>query len=59
MNQTTGSPAALLDMEFYGLGLDYVLRLPERIRAVSAEEVQAAAQKYLPTDRYALVVAGP
>ena len=54
-----GIAAAMLDMEFYGLGLDYLLRLPERIRAVSAAEVQAAAQKYLPTDRYALVVAGP
>jgi zinc protease len=59
LESNDGIAAALLDMEFYGLGLDYVLRLPERIRAVSAEEVQAAAQKYLPTDRYALVVAGP
>ena len=59
LESNDGIAAALLDMEFYGLGLDYLLRLPDRIRAVTAAEVQAAAQKYLPTERYALVVAGP
>jgi zinc protease len=59
LESNDGIAAALLDMEFYALGLDHLLRLPERIRAVSAEQVQAAAQKYLATDKYALVVAGP
>jgi zinc protease len=59
LESNDGIAGALLDMEFYGLGLDYLLRLPDRIRAVSAEQIQAAAQKYLPAARYALVVAGP
>ena len=46
-------------MAFYDLGLDYLQRLPDRVRAITPAQVQAAAQKYLNTDTYALVVAGP
>jgi zinc protease len=54
-----GVASTLLDMEFYSLGLDYLLRYPEIVNAVSAEEVQAAAQRVFPTDHYALAIAGP
>jgi zinc protease len=54
-----GIAAALLDMQFYGLGLDHLQKLPGRIRAITPAQVQAAAQKYLNTETYALVVAGP
>ena len=54
-----GIASALLDMEFYALGLDYLQRLPSLVRAVTPAQVQAAAQKYLDTETYALVVAGP
>jgi zinc protease len=49
----------LLELELYDLGLDYLQRYPELVNAVSVEDVQAVACKYLDPDVYALVVAGP
>jgi zinc protease len=46
----------LASIEYYGLGLDYLDRYPGLINAVSAADVQRAAQKYLDPDRYALAV---
>ncbi len=54
-----GVAQALLDMERYGLGLDYLQRYTELINAITAERVQTAAQKYLNPDAYALAIAGP
>lgn len=54
-----GVASTLLDMEFYDLGLDYLQRYPNIINSVSAEDVQAAAQRVFPRDRYALAIAGP
>ncbi len=49
----------ILDMELFGLGMDYLQRYPETIMEIGADQVQAAAQKYLNPDVYALAVAGP
>jgi zinc protease len=54
-----GVAEMLLDLELYELGLDYLQRYPETIAAITAEEIQGAAQKYLSPDHYALAVAGP
>ncbi len=54
-----GVAGIILDMELYGLGLDYLLNYPDRINAINAASVQAAAQKYLDAENYALAVAGP
>jgi zinc protease len=54
-----GVARAILDMELYGLGLDYLQRYPGLVEAVTVEEVQAVAQAYLDPDRYALAIAGP
>jgi len=54
-----GVAGALLEMERYGLGLDYLQRYPDLIYSVSAEEVQAVAAKYLNPEAYALAIAGP
>jgi zinc protease len=54
-----GVASALLDIEFYDLGLDYLQRYPELVQAVMPEQVQAVAQKYLQPDTYALAIAGP
>jgi zinc protease len=59
LESNDGIAAALLDMQFYGLGLDHLQKLPDRIAAITPAQVQAAAQKYLNTETYALVVAGP
>jgi zinc protease len=49
----------ILDMERYDLGLDYLQRYDALINAVTAEQVQAVAQRWLDPDAYALAVAGP
>ena len=54
-----GVAGALLEMERYGLGLDYLQRYPDLIHAVSAAEVQAVAAKYFNPEAYALALAGP
>ena len=54
-----GVAGTLVDMELYKLGLDYLLRYAETINAITPKRIQAAAQKYLDPDRYALGIAGP
>ncbi len=45
----------LLQVEIYGLGLDYVDKYPKLIDAVTVEDVQNVARKYLHPDAYILV----
>jgi zinc protease len=59
LESNDGIANTMLDMEFYQLGLDYLQRWPDLVRALTPAQVQAAAQKYLNTEHYALVVAGP
>lgn len=54
-----GVAGIILDMELYGLGLDYLVNYPDRINAINASSVQAAAQNYLDSKNFALAVAGP
>lgn len=54
-----GVASLLVDLEWHELGLDYLSRYPGIMRALTAEQVQAAAQKYLNPDLYVLAVAGP
>jgi zinc protease len=46
-------------MEFFGFGLDYDVRLPGLLRAVTLDEVHEAARRALDPDRATIVVAGP
>ena len=46
-------------VERFGLGDDYLDRLPDLIRAVTAEDVRAAAHSHLHPDAYYLVTLGP
>jgi zinc protease len=54
-----GIASTLLHMELHQLGDDYVIRFPDLMRAVTKEQIQAAAQKYLDPEHYALVIVGP
>jgi zinc protease len=45
--------------EFFGLGLDYDVRLPALLHAVGRDDVQAAAGRALDPNRAGVVVAGP
>jgi zinc protease len=49
----------LQTVEFFGLGLDYDVRLPSLLQAVTRGEVHAAARRVLDPSRAAVVVAGP
>lgn len=54
-----GVASILLNMEWFGLGLDYLQTYQERISAITKEDVQRVAAQYLRTDSYTLVTAGP
>jgi zinc protease len=54
-----GVARAILDMERYSLGLDYLRRYKRLIDEITAEQVQAVAQRWLDPDAYALTIAGP
>ncbi len=57
--ETTGSVAGSLEQLFiHGLPEDYFRTYTAHIRAVTAADVQAAAQKYIQPDRFAVVIVG-
>ncbi len=45
--------------EFFGLGLDHDLRLPDLLNSVTLDDVRAAAHQTLDTNQASVVVAGP
>lgn len=59
LESNEGVASAILNMETYSLGLDYLRSYTDMINAVTAEDVLAAARKYLNPNAYALAVAGP
>ncbi len=54
-----GVAVSLLNMERFNLGLDYFLKYPQKIGAVTAEDILEASRRYLDPDRLAIAVAGP
>jgi zinc protease len=48
-----------MNIELFGLGLDYYQRFPGLIRAVTADRILETARRYLHPERMALAVAGP
>src|SRR5262249_21375818 len=59
LETNAGIATFLQNAEFFGLGLDYDLRLPDLLRAVTREEVNTVARRHLDPARAAVVVAGP
>jgi zinc protease len=54
-----GIAGFLQTAEFFGLGLDYDLRLPAFLLAVTLDDVHTAARRLLDPDRATVVIAGP
>jgi zinc protease len=54
-----GVASAIMQMELYDLGLDYLQRYGDLINEITAARAQAAAQKWLDPDAYFLATAGP
>jgi zinc protease len=54
-----GVASLLADIEWHGLGLDYLERYPKIINSLTVEQVQQVAQKYLNPDAFVFALAGP
>ncbi len=54
----SGEAGALSELFAYNLARDYFSTLPERLNAVTAEDAEAAAKKYLHPDQLILVCVG-
>ena len=59
LETNVGIATYLQTVEFFGLGLDYDLRVPGLIGAVTRDEVHEAARRVLDPAKAAVVVAGP
>jgi zinc protease len=59
LETNAGIAAFLQSAEVFGLGLDHDRRIPDLLRAVTLDEVNASAARLLDPDRATIVVAGP
>jgi zinc protease len=59
LETNAGIGSYLLNMAWYELGADYLIRYADRIRAVGKEDVLRVARTYLDPENYVLVTAGP
>lgn len=59
LESNAGIASSLLSLERYQLGLDYYLRFPDLVNAVTPQEVLTTAARYLDPDRLAVASAGP
>lgn len=58
LETSQGVAGALADIEFFGLGLDYLDRYPSIIEGVRRDEIVSAIRKF-PVDEYVLAIARP
>jgi zinc protease len=54
-----GVAGLLLNIERFGLGLDYYRQYPDRVRAVTLEDVLGTARKYIDPECLVIATAGP
>lgn len=59
METNEGIAGQILNMVRFRRGLDWLLEYPDRVYAITAADVQAAAQRWLDPDHYVLATAGP
>jgi predicted Zn-dependent peptidase len=59
LETNAGIAQFLQTAEFFNLGLDYDVRLPDFLGTVTLEGIQSVAQKYLDVNRATIVIAGP
>ncbi len=59
LESNSGVAISLMNMEHFGLGLDYFRNYPKQVQAVSAEDILNASKKYLDPDRLGIAFAGP
>ena len=59
MESNSGVAISLMNLEHFGLGLDYFYNYPKLIQNITPKAVLQATQKYLDPERLAIAVAGP
>jgi zinc protease len=59
LESNDGVARTMLSIELYDLGLDYLSRYPQIIRALTREQLQSAARKHLSAESYALAIVRP
>lgn len=59
LESNSGVAISLMNMEHFGLGLNYFREYPQQVQAVSAEDVLQASRKYLDPQRLGIAIAGP
>jgi zinc protease len=59
LETNVGIATFLQTVEFFGLGMDYDLRVPDLLGRVTRDDVHAAARAVLDPSRAAVVIAGP
>jgi zinc protease len=59
LETNSGIATFLQTVEFFDLGLDYDLRLPGLIDAITRDEAHAAAARLLASSKASVVIAGP
>jgi zinc protease len=59
LESNSGVAISLLNMEHFGLGLNYFLEYPKQVQAVTDEDILETSRKYLDPDRLAIAIAGP
>ena len=59
LETNAGIAAFLQTVEFFGLGLDYDVRVPGLLQAVTRDEVHEAARRAVDPSKATVVVAGP
>jgi zinc protease len=59
LESNEGIASTILNMEMYGLGLDYLLTYRDRIYSLSKDDLLQAAKRYLNPDALVIGVAGP
>jgi zinc protease len=59
LESNEGVAGALASMESFGLGLDYLQRMPGMIAALTRPQLRDTARRYLQPQARVLAVAGP
>lgn len=59
LESNEGVARGLVHMERYALGLDYYLRFPELIAAITRDQVLHVARRFIDPDRLGIAIAGP
>ncbi len=59
LESNSGVANSILNLERFNLGLDYLQKYPDLVRAVTPAKILDAAQKYIDPDRLLIASAGP